>query len=144
MTNYWARSEARARCSIDRLNFSSWFDFWHTHIDWNGRGNSQLGNRQDVAAATIRLLNYLELRAQDRREPIQLWATICDNTMDNAVYAHSPNPNRDSYPNDFKGTQWDASIPDWLAAVVHGGKFEVGAYLGPYSDGAVYMVRKRI
>ena len=141
MSAYWARAEARGCRSIDRLNLSGWFDYWHTHVDWYGRGNARPENRLDVATSTIRLLRYLEGRAQSRHEPLQAWATLCTNTMDNAIYAHSPNANGTPYPNDFHGVQWDAPVPQWVSTAATDSTHEIGTV--SYDGDVVYLVRKR-
>lgn len=141
MQAYWARAEARGRRSIDRLDLTSWFDYWHTHVDWYGRGNSRSENIPEIAAATVRLPHYLEMAASGRSEPIQIWATLCGNTMDNAVCAHSKNPNGTVYPHDFPGVTWDSPVPDWVADAVPNTH-----QVGTTSSGGevVYLVRRRV
>ncbi|MES2820886.1 MAG: hypothetical protein V4812_18080 [Pseudomonadota bacterium] len=141
MQAYWARAEARGRRNIDRLDLTTWFDYWHTHVDWNGRGNTRPENIPEIAVTTIRLLQYLELLAKDRSEPIQLWATLCGNTMDNAVYAHSQNPNGTVYPHDFHAVTWNPPVQDWLAAAVPSGTHQIG--MARYGGEVVYLVRLR-
>jgi hypothetical protein len=141
MAAYWARAEARARRKIDALDLSSWFDFWHTHVDWYGRGNAHIENRADVAASTVRVLRHLEERAGLREEPFQVWATLCNDTMDNAVYAHSPNPNGTAYPEVHRGVLWGAPVPKWVSAAVDAAH-EVGAF--SRGEGFVYVVRRRL
>jgi hypothetical protein len=141
MQAYWARAEARGRRNIDRLDLTSWFDYWHTHVDWYGRGNTRPENVPKIAAATVRLLQHLEGLAKDRSEPIQLWATLCGNTMDNAVYAHSPNPNGSVYAHDFHAVTWDSPVPDWAAAAVPSATHQIG--MASYDGEVVYLVRQR-
>jgi hypothetical protein len=141
MQTYWKRAEARERRSIERLDITSWFDYWHTHVDWHGRGNNRSENIPEIAATTVRLLQHFELLAKGRAEPIQLWASLCSNTMDNAVYAHSQNPNGSSYPHDFHEVTWDASVPDWVAAAVPSNTHQIG--MASYDDGPVYLIRLR-
>jgi hypothetical protein len=141
MQAYWSRVEARGCQNIDRLDLTSWFDYWHTHVDWNGRGNSRAENIPEIAAVTIRLLRYFEMHAKARSEPLQLWATLCGNTMDNAVYAHSPNPNGTPYPHHFPETTWDVAVPDWVSAAVPGTTHQVGTT--SYDGEVGYFVRQR-
>ncbi|GAB3361929.1 hypothetical protein [Lysobacter tyrosinilyticus] len=141
MQAYWARAEARGRRNIDRLDLTSWFDYWHTHVDWYGRGNTRPENGPEIAATTVRLLQHLEMLAKDRSEPIQLWATLCGNTMDNAVYAHSQNPNGSPYPHDYHAVTWDPPVPDWVAAAVPSGTHQIG--MANYDGEVVYLVRQR-
>ncbi|WP_051293716.1 hypothetical protein [Pseudoduganella violaceinigra] len=140
MQAYWARAESRGRCNIDRLDFTGWFDYWHTHLDLYGRGNCRPENIPEIAAATVRLLLYMELRGKARPEPIQYWATLCGNTMDNAVYAHSPNPNGSAYPHDFPGVTWDSPAPDWMMAAMPA-THQLGS--ASYDGEIVYLVRAR-
>ena len=56
MTRYWAAEEARATVALQDALASEWFDYWHTHLDWKGRGNRHGSDRTAVAAALLRLL----------------------------------------------------------------------------------------
>ena len=141
MAAYWVRAEARACRRIDALDISSWFDCWHTHVDWYGRGNSREESREDVAASTVRVLTHLAERAETRHEPLQIWATLCNDTMDNAVYAHSPNPNGTAYPNEHHGVLWGKPVPEWVSAAVNA-THEVG--VAGHGDGVVYVIRPRL
>jgi hypothetical protein len=140
MAAYWARAETRACRKIDGLDLSSWFDYWHTHVDWDGRGNAHAENRADVAASTVRVLRHLATRAEVRHEPLQIWATLCSDTMSNAVYAHSPNPNGTPYPAEHRGVSWGESVPKWVDAAVDPAQ-EVGT-TGHGTD-LVYVIRPR-
>jgi len=124
MDRHWAAAEAKARRTIDQLDPHSWFDLWHTHIDWYGRGNNRAENRRSVALVAVRLLEYLDSHLGPRVDPIQTWAMICPNTMDTAVYAHSANPNESAFPVELK-VSWLTDLPEELAQVVPAG-FEVG------------------
>jgi len=143
MRAYWAHAEMRERRTIDRLNFTSWFNLWHTHPDWYGRGNTHPSDIPEIAAMTVRLLRYMEMRAQGRSEPIQLWAMLHGNrgnAADNAVYAHSPNPYDTPYPCDFPMVTWDAPVPDWVSTVVPD-THQIGT--GSDDNGFVYFIRQR-
>ena len=141
MQAYWKRTEARGRRSIERLDITSWFDYWHTHIVWYGRGNTRPENIPQIAATTVRLLQHFEMLAKARSEPIQIWACLCGNTIDNAVYAHSQNPNGSPYPHDFHKVTWDTSVPDWVAATVPTNTHQIG--MTSHDGKAVYLVRLR-
>ena len=141
MAAYWARAEARGCRKIDALDLSSSFDYWHTHVDWYGRGNAHIENRADVAASTVRVLRHLEERAEVRQEPLQVWATLCNDTMDNAVYAHSPNPNGTTHPHTHRGVSWGAPVPQWVPTAVDAAH-EIGTCSS--SDEIVYVVRRRL
>lgn len=141
MNAHWARAETKARRTVDSLDLSSWFDNWHTHVDWHGKGNSCQENRADVAAATVRLLQHIEHRATGRREPIQLWAMLFGDTRYNAVYAHSKNPNGTPFPHSFGDVAWGKLAPDWMTAAVPDDTYEIGT--ASDADEVVYLIRRR-
>lgn len=118
MESYWARAEVRARASVDRLDPASWFDYWHTHIDWCGRGSSKPENRSMVNAAAIRVLLHLEERLSGRDAPAQTWADLYAETVDTGIYAHSANPNGSPFPCAFGHVNWEAPVPPDIQALV--------------------------
>ena len=61
MDLYWDREVKKAKKCIDSLDFSTWFDFWHTHPDWNSKGNKLPELRRAVAQMTYDLLGYAEV-----------------------------------------------------------------------------------
>lgn len=115
---YWARAEAKARAAVDRLDPESWFDLWHTHVDWNGRGHSSAEHRQMVNAVAVRVLCYLEARLAQRGAAVQLWAHLSEDTMDTGIYAHSANPNGTSFPAAFPNLDWQLALPAEVAAIL--------------------------
>ena len=139
MDRHWAAAEARGRSAIDRLDPTSWFDQWHTHVDWNGRGNSRPENAVAVNACAVRLLQYLESRLSARTEPVQAWASLCPSTMDTAIYAHSANPNGSDFPHDFSYVNWSAPVPTAVAAIVPPG-YQLG--LARYGESSWYVVQR--
>ncbi|WOB26418.1 MULTISPECIES: hypothetical protein [Xanthomonas] len=118
MERYWARAEAKARAAVDRLDPQSWFDLWHTHVDWNGRGHSSAEHRQMVNAVAVRVLCYLETRLAHRGAAVQLWADLSSDTMDTGIYAHSANPNGTTFPATFPNLDWQQALPREVAAIL--------------------------
>ncbi|GAB6197436.1 hypothetical protein PAGU2595_027660 [Lysobacter xanthus] len=118
MERYWARAEAKALRSVDRLDPASWFDLWHTHLDWYGRGNSCSENRLMVNAAAVRVLQYLERRLAARTEPVQVWADLSQDTANTGIYAHSENPNGSPFPVSFPNVVWGQLVPEEVAGAV--------------------------
>ncbi|MDV2450042.1 hypothetical protein [Xanthomonas hortorum] len=118
MEHYWARAEAKARAAVDRLDPEGWFDLWHTHVDWNGRGRSCVEHRQMVNAVAVRVPCYLEVRLAQRGAAVQVWADLSEDTMDTGIYAHSANPNGTSFPATFPNLDWQQALPDEVAAIL--------------------------
>ncbi|MCS3809500.1 hypothetical protein [Xanthomonas sp. 4461] len=118
MERYWARAEAKARAAVDRLDQESWFDLWHTHLDWDGRGRASVEDRQMVNAVAVRVLCYLEERLAHRGAAVQLWADLNSDTVDTGIYAHSANPNGTTFPATFPNLDWQQALPVEVAAIL--------------------------
>ena len=137
MLRYWAREEAKADAILDRVLESEWFDYWHTHLDWKGRGNRHPTDRADVAGALLRLL---QRAASTGRKDVQCWVSLAADTGNSALFLHSCNPQGTPWPHPFEGTRWGADMPDWLAPLL-----PVGMQAGCWGEGEhqVWMVRAR-
>jgi hypothetical protein len=46
------------------LSDDSWFDMWHTHLDWSGKGNQGLKPRRDHLIALFSLYEHLFMQLQ--------------------------------------------------------------------------------
>lgn len=75
-----------------------------------------------------------------REEPVQIWATICQDTSENAVYIHSENPNGSGFPYSFPETTWGIEVPKELRSVDISNQFESGEM--NFSE-KIYIVRRR-
>ncbi len=142
MARHWLSEERRAIASIERLDVETWFDLWHTHPDWDGKGNRCPENRAAVAEMTYRLLRFAEQRIAARKEPIQVFATICADTADNAVYLHSGNPNGTPFPHPFEGVRWGVAAPAELSGIFDAALHEVG-WLESEASGDQHILRSR-
>lgn len=85
------------------LDFSggpkSWFDFWHTHVDWDGKGNKDWKTREKYLNELLKTFNELKVKLQDYPNDFQLWIMIDENESgDDCVYIHTKNPNADNFP----------------------------------------------
>lgn len=118
MTRYWAQQASRAEATVDRVLESEWFDYWHTHIDWKGRGNRHPTDRAAVTAALLRLLQRVVAAG---RQDVQCWVTLAPDTGDCALYLHTHNPQGTPWPHPFEGTHWDDDVPEWLAPLLSAG-----------------------
>ena len=125
MEQYWQREIKKGRASIDGLDFSTWFDLWHTHPDWNAKGNRFPESRAIVAKATYDLMLYAETKIFTRKDAIQIFSTICQDTGNNAIYIHTKNPNGTNYPFCFEQTELTDEIPTELIGVVDLSVYEI-------------------
>ncbi|UXA55101.1 hypothetical protein M0D45_10675 [Xanthomonas prunicola] len=111
MERYWARAESKARAAVDRLDPESWFDLWHTHVDWDGRGHWSAEHRRTVNAVAVRLSCYLEVRLAHRGPSVQLWADLSPDTTNTGIYAHSANLIGSPFPATFPNLDWQQPLP---------------------------------
>lgn len=94
---------------------ADWFDLWHTHVDWRGEGNPRPDIRRECIRALFTAWAQVEAMAARRVGPWQSWLVFnaADSGQD-AVYLHTPNPNRDNFPYPFAGVTWGSAPPPWL------------------------------
>ena len=133
--------EQRGLNALARLDLSSWFDYWHTHPDWEFRGNKCIENQQSVIELGYKFQKVAEGLCEKCLAPIQCWSTVCENTGNNAVYLHTENGNGTPFPYDFEGADWGSKDHPILNAVVNLDTHEIGKYT--YPDEIIYVIRKR-
>jgi hypothetical protein len=85
------------------LNFSgdkdSWFDFWHTHADWNGEGNTDWELRIKFIDELFDFYNECKIKLSSYPQMYQLFIFILENdSSQDAVYIHTKNPNQNNFP----------------------------------------------
>ena len=142
MENYWRSQLRSAERNLDRVDLSSWFDLWHTHIDWKSKGNRFPETRLAAANLTYTVLQLAENKAKHRSAPIQVWAICCSNTGDNAIYFHTPNDNGSDYPYAFEGVTWGVTPSNELKSVSIGPHHEWGLYTALDNE-ILYFLRSR-
>ena len=138
MTRYWAAEETRANATLDRVQESEWFDYWHTHLDWKGRGNRHVSDRTTVAAGLLRLLKRA---VSSEREDVQCWVMLAQDTGQSALYLHSPNPQGTPWPHPFDGVTWDIELPGWLEPLLSSDGLQAGRWGSGESQRLLVRVR---
>lgn len=88
---------------IRKLDFSggknSWFDFWHTHIDWNGDGNKSWDLRKEFLDKLLTEFENVKSELKKYPNEYQTWILIDENNSgEDAVYIHTKNPNSENFP----------------------------------------------
>ena len=134
---YKAIRDKAERFEIPRLG--TWYDLWHTHIDWRGLP----GNRhsRDHLAALFTVLHRVEKQAETLDRLHQVWAVIdTSDAAQDAVYLHTPNPNKDNFPFPFEGVTWGVEVPSMLLGFVSPQDYEIGI---TKPRGLVYWLRSR-
>ncbi|MFN5169407.1 MAG: hypothetical protein ACK5DD_07270 [Cyclobacteriaceae bacterium] len=85
------------------LDFSggqkSWFDFWHIHVDRDGRGNKDWETREKYLKQLIETYYQLKSKLKTYPNDFQLWIMIDEHeSKSDCVYIHTRNPNADNFP----------------------------------------------
>lgn len=86
------------------LDFSgseqSWFNFYHLHIDNTGLGNRSWKARKQHLEALFDLAEKVEVALQQYPKEYQYWIEIDEkDSVEDAIYIHTQNPNGSTYPN---------------------------------------------
>ncbi len=94
---------------------ASWYDLWHVHPDADGAGNEGADARRACLEALRVAYEHILGQLGSLRTPHQSWVLIdpADSGQD-AVYVHTPNPNRQNYPYQFDDVDWSFAVPDWI------------------------------
>ena len=96
-----------------------WWDLWHYHADWDGRGN--LGWRLRRAHFTALAAVFLKIgtRAAEFPLPFQAWIFLSGvDARADATYLHTPNPNAQNFPLCIPELRFDTNAAAHVAAAV--------------------------
>ena len=121
---------------------TGWFDLWHIHVDWEGPANSEGDAQRMRTDRLFTVWERLERIAGRRSEPWQSWLLIdAADPSGDAIYLHTPNPNRDNFPFLFADVRWDVEPAGWLSDSVQGRNVQIGR---SHCDGSeLFWVRRR-
>ena len=97
----------------------SWFDMWHTHIDWDGTGTDNTGIRRRYMLEAIKTYDIFWSKMEDRKQPYQAWILIdLTDSSEDAIYIHAPDPAGDSpFPFSIGLQQTTPAADDQLAGL---------------------------
>ena len=119
-----------------------WCDLWHTHFDWNGDGNCGIAERQGFIQQLLTFFRDVEAHTANWTKPKQQWIVIHENdSSQDAVYLHTPNPNRNNFPYAFDGVEWNAEVPQWLHDLIDTETHELGRCT--FNGAKTFWVRRR-
>lgn len=124
------------------LDKDAWFDFWHTHLDFEGIGNIRLKFRREHVKAHLNFYKSLLVQMDSIKKTYQSWVYIhMDDAGQDAVYIHTPNPNSDNFPYENDDIDWGCSVPEFLNDLVDLNTYRVGFLNSPYEQ-AYYIQAK--
>lgn len=138
---YYKNLLARAANYRLKLTEDSWFDMWHTHLDWFGIGNQGIKSRKQHISALFELHHNFLSQLQTFSKPYQIWITIHEkDSGQDAVFIHTPNKNRDNFPFNFDQIAWNCAVPQILEGMSHLDEYKIGAYLSVDNDEMIYFL----
>lgn len=129
---YFRNLEMQEQVEEHDLDFGkdSWFDYWHTHLDWYGYGNDSMKIRRQHTKSFLRLLNNMDETLKKWDKPYQLWLWFSRNDAgSDALFIHSENPNKDNFP--YKNTMQPKEIgrlPEFLEGLIDPNNYEIICY----------------
>lgn len=129
---YFRNLKREEKLDAYELDFTegSWFDFWHTHLDWYGYGNLSLKIRKEHIKSQLILFNNLNEKLKEWGQPYQIWIELShkDSSRD-AVYVHTINPNEDNFPCKIPELNYEIKeLPSFLLGIMDLNKFTVSSY----------------
>ncbi len=134
-----ALTEAK-KFRIDKSE-NSWYDLWHTHLDFEGEGNESPEKRNSFIEALFVLFASVTEQAKNWHLPSNIWVLIDPNDSgDDSLYIHTPNPNKNKssqFPYAFEDVQWGINPPSIISNYIKE-IYEVGS--SDY-NGTLYWVR---
>jgi hypothetical protein len=123
-------------------DLNSWFDMWHSHVDWEGDGNLSRIHRQIQLWAVFRTLRKFQNLTRYNKSKYQIFAYVHENEPENdAVYIHTENPNNSAFPCDLTVASWLTEIPFWLSRHISIDNYNVG--LNEYEGEKYYLIHRK-
>lgn len=128
-----------------KLDFSggpkSWFDLWHTHVDWDGEGNGDWEKRKQFINELLNLYEEYKIKLKEYPLDFQLWITIDDSDSgQDAVYIHSKNPNSDNFPINVPGNSKIRTQNKELKVFLKNSSLEIIKYEPEDGSGDIYYL----
>lgn len=122
---------------------NSWFDFWHTHLDYYGYGNYSIKIRKQHLKGLFNLFNELEGELKNWGKPYQIWIEISSNdaSMD-TLFIHSSNPNEDNFPYKKLMNLADVRVefPSYLTEIINVANYKIASYENIEEDGFIDQI----
>lgn len=120
---------------------NDWYDFWHQHFDWQGRGNKSGKERNEHLKAMFTAFEKALTQLKSYQKPYQIWLSISAKRPTNdGLYFHTPNPNQDNFPYLFDDFNWTSDVPPLIAPFMKE-EYELGA--ANYDGDIWYSIRVR-
>jgi hypothetical protein len=78
---------------------AAWYDLWHTHVDWRSEANNDPTARRETLQSLFAAWEQVQQIGNGLSTPWQSWLVLdTEDSGQDAVYLHTPNPNRGNFP----------------------------------------------
>jgi hypothetical protein len=105
-----------------------WCDLSHQHLDWDGFGNTSWRDRRRHLAALLHAFRRAQVELASFSGEYQLFVSVTpDDSGNDAVYIHTPNPNQTPFPMVPLGERV-SNLPSLLAGRIDKERYEVFRY----------------
>jgi len=123
------------------LSDDSWYNFWHTHLDWDGLTNKSQKHRKIHIQYYLDLLDKIERLTIHSERDFQTWIFIDGKEgMYDALFFHTKNMHSD-FPFSLDNINWNAEIPDYFATIIDLSKYSFGR--AEEQDGYHYIIQRK-
>ncbi len=96
---YYVKVWREARSFKVDIARKKWCDYFHQHFDWDGLGNKSWLDRRRHLAALLHAFRRAQIELMRFEGEYQVFASVSPaDSMNDAVYVHTPNPNQTSFP----------------------------------------------
>ena len=134
-------NEAKQKVETFQLE-AGWYDLWHIHLDMSGQGKKSITKHKKFILLFLELLNKIEKQAKTLNSPWQSFIVIEPNdSSQDAVYFHTPNPNSNNFPYEFEGVNWEIETPFILEGIINNDKYIIGEY--HFENNVSYFVKSK-
>ena len=125
---YFRKAIAQAERFAIKPQPDDWWAYWHTHADWDGRGNANWKYRREFLRALAIVFEKIASAKNEFSTPFQTWLHVSGrNAGDDAVYLHSVNPNEAPFPFIPENVDWnDHRLRGGLQSLLLGFELRIG------------------
>lgn len=140
---FFKKLDLKARNLGLTLDEDDWYDYWHTHFDWEGQGNIKRKHRKEFLKAYLVALECLSKQIKQTNFKCQcgLWIFPADSYSD-AIFLHSKKPKEDNFPINMDEFVWTTDIPPVFRGLVEKDKFMYGKH--PNKNDCIWVIEHKV
>lgn len=116
----------------------SWYNQWHTHLDWYGITNNSQRHRRNHVHYYLLMLEKIEQQTKEYNKEFQTWIFLDgkEGAYD-AIYFHTENPYSD-FPYLVDNIEWNIEVPNMLSSILDLSIYRLGKV--EFDNGNYYFI----